>query len=59
MGEDSGKGAPQTRVGMRIIGQAIRADHGQRVRQYLAHILFTHVVVDRSRRLQPLGRLQQ
>ena len=50
--KDTRKGPPQTRVRPGVVGQSVGADHGCRMLQDAAHILFRHAVVDRAGRLQ-------
>ena len=55
--EDAREGAPQPRVRMGVVRQPVRADHRVRKLQHPLDIGLVHHPIDRTRRLQPIGRL--
>ena len=53
------EGAPQARMRMGIMRQAVGADHGALVAEDAPHVVFIHGKIHRTGRLQALSRLQQ
>ena len=49
--------APEPRMRMVVVRQAVRADHRQRKAQHAPHVGLVHLEIDRAGRIEPARRL--